>query len=62
MGLCKCQKRKVTNLFCFEHDVNVCEYCLVADHEGVKKKAIIFIKKKTSPIKAGERGYLGLKL
>ena len=34
MGLCKCQKRKVTNLFCFEHDVNVCEYCLVADHEG----------------------------
>ena len=33
MGLCKCQKRKVTNLFCFEHDVNVCEYCLVADHE-----------------------------
>lgn len=33
MGLCKCPKRKVTNLFCFEHDVNVCEYCLVADHE-----------------------------
>lgn len=33
MGLCKCQKRKVTNLFCFEHDVNVCEYCLVSDHE-----------------------------
>ncbi len=39
MGLCKCQKRKVTNLFCFEHDVNVCEYCLVADHERVKKIA-----------------------
>ncbi len=36
MGLCKCPKRKVTNLFCFEHDVNVCEYCLVADHERVK--------------------------
>nr|BAJ96624.1 predicted protein [Hordeum vulgare subsp. vulgare] len=33
MGLCKCPKRKVTNLFCFEHDVNVCEYCLVSDHE-----------------------------
>lgn len=33
MGLCKCAKRKVTNLFCFEHDVNVCEDCLVADHE-----------------------------
>jgi len=38
MGLCKCQKRKVTNLFCFEHDVNVCEDCLVADHERVNKK------------------------
>jgi len=33
MGLCKCPKRKVTNLFCFEHDVNVCEDCLVTDHE-----------------------------
>lgn len=33
MGLCKCPKRKVTNLFCFEHDVNVCEHCLVIDHE-----------------------------
>ncbi|KAK7104767.1 zinc finger protein-like 1 [Littorina saxatilis] len=33
MGLCKCPKRKVTNLFCFEHRVNVCEHCLVANHE-----------------------------
>ncbi|XP_046847550.1 zinc finger protein-like 1 homolog isoform X2 [Xenia sp. Carnegie-2017] len=32
MGLCKCPKKKVTNLFCFEHRVNVCEYCLVTDH------------------------------
>ncbi|XP_027688346.1 zinc finger protein-like 1 isoform X2 [Chelonia mydas] len=32
MGLCKCPKRKVTNLFCFEHRVNVCESCLVANH------------------------------
>uniref|UniRef100_A0A2D4MN06 Zinc finger protein-like 1 n=1 Tax=Micrurus spixii TaxID=129469 RepID=A0A2D4MN06_9SAUR len=32
MGLCKCPKRKVTNLFCFEHRVNVCEYCIVANH------------------------------
>lgn len=32
MGLCKCPKRKVTNLFCFEHRVNVCETCLVANH------------------------------
>lgn len=32
MGLCKCPKKKVTNLFCFEHTVNVCEHCLVANH------------------------------
>ncbi len=40
MGLCKCQKRKVTNLFCFEHDVNVCEDCLVADHERVNQRIL----------------------
>lgn len=32
MGLCKCERRRVTNLFCFEHRVNVCEFCLVANH------------------------------
>jgi len=32
MGLCKCPKRKVTNLFCFEHRVNVCEHCLIENH------------------------------
>ena len=32
MGLCKCPKRKVTNQFCFEHRVNVCEYCMVSSH------------------------------
>nr|CAG4638641.1 EOG090X0ASS [Cyclestheria hislopi] len=32
MGLCKCPKRKVTNQFCFEHRVNVCEHCMVANH------------------------------
>jgi len=37
MGLCKCPKKKVTNLFCFEHRVNVCEHCLVANH----KKCIV---------------------
>ena len=35
MGLCKCPKKKVTNLFCFEHRVNVCEHCLVANHQKV---------------------------
>ncbi|KAL3083115.1 hypothetical protein niasHS_010917 [Heterodera schachtii] len=34
MGLCKCPKRKVTNLFCFEHRVNVCEFCLLSNHES----------------------------
>ncbi|VDM64351.1 unnamed protein product [Angiostrongylus costaricensis] len=32
MGLCKCPRKKVTNLFCFEHRVNVCEHCLVENH------------------------------
>ncbi|OWF38680.1 zinc finger protein-like 1 homolog [Mizuhopecten yessoensis] len=32
MGLCKCPKKKVTNIFCFEHRVNVCEHCLVSNH------------------------------
>lgn len=32
MGLCKCPKKKVTTQFCFEHRVNVCEYCLVSNH------------------------------
>jgi len=40
MGLCKCPKRKVTNLFCFEHRVNVCEHCLVSNHNKVS--ALIF--------------------
>ncbi|CAG0883497.1 unnamed protein product [Darwinula stevensoni] len=36
MGLCKCPKRKVTNQFCFEHRVNVCEYCMVSNHQFVR--------------------------
>ncbi|EEB09889.1 zfpl1, putative [Pediculus humanus corporis] len=32
MGICKCPKRKVTNQFCFEHRVNVCEDCMVTNH------------------------------
>ncbi|GLH02186.1 hypothetical protein R5R35_012139 [Gryllus longicercus] len=32
MGLCKCPKRRVTNQFCFEHRVNVCEFCMVTNH------------------------------
>ena len=35
MGLCKCPKRKVTNLFCFVHRVNVCEHCIVDGHARV---------------------------
>ncbi|XKL69516.1 hypothetical protein PGB90_007285 [Kerria lacca] len=32
MGLCKCPKRVVTNQFCYEHRVNVCENCMVTNH------------------------------
>jgi len=32
MGLCKCPKRQVTNQFCFDHRVNVCENCMVTSH------------------------------
>ncbi|XP_019771293.1 zinc finger protein-like 1 [Dendroctonus ponderosae] len=32
MGLCKCPKRQVTNQFCFEHRVCVCESCMVTNH------------------------------
>lgn len=37
MGLCKCPKRRVTTLFCFEHRVNVCESCLVSAHPKVRR-------------------------
>lgn len=33
MGLCKCPKRQVTTQFCFEHRVNVCENCMVVNHQ-----------------------------
>ena len=55
MGLCKCQKRKVTNLFCFEHDVNVCEYCLVADHERVYIYAFFYSFFKADKIKTRKK-------
>ena len=42
MGLCKCPKRKVTNLFCFEHRVNVCEHCLIDNHPKVSAKLYFF--------------------
>lgn len=35
MGLCKCPKKKVTQQFCFEHKVNVCEFCMVNEHQTV---------------------------
>ena len=35
MGLCKCPKKKVTNQFCYEHRVNVCEHCMVSNHPKV---------------------------
>ena len=35
MGLCRCEKRRVTNLFCFVHQVNVCEDCMISQHHRV---------------------------
>jgi len=32
MGICKCSKKRVTSTFCFEHRVNVCEFCMVNSH------------------------------
>ncbi|KAI9100522.1 hypothetical protein DFS34DRAFT_489042 [Phlyctochytrium arcticum] len=34
MGLCKC--RNVTSLFCFSHRANVCETCLLREHQRCK--------------------------
>lgn len=43
MGLCKCPKRQVTNQFCFEHRVNVCEHCMVASHQKVSELLFFFL-------------------
>lgn len=42
MGLCKCPKRRVTNQFCFEHRVNVCEHCMVTNHPKVSNIILFF--------------------
>ncbi|OAF70659.1 Zinc finger protein-like 1 [Intoshia linei] len=34
MGLCSCPKRKPTPMFCFIHRVNVCDYCILSDHNA----------------------------
>ena len=44
MGLCKCPKRRVTNQFCFEHRVNVCEHCMVQKHPKVRNYFISSFK------------------
>lgn len=36
MGLCKCPRRQVTPLFCYEHRLNVCPHCLVERHPQVR--------------------------
>lgn len=41
MGLCKCSRRRVTNLFCFEHNVSVCEHCIVAEHPACVIKSYL---------------------
>lgn len=41
MGLCKCPKKVVSNLFCFDHRVVVCESCLVLNHRKVNFKSFL---------------------
>lgn len=33
MGVCKCKQRNVTNQFCYVCRMNVCESCMVKDHQ-----------------------------
>jgi len=33
MGVCKCKQRNVTNQFCYVCRMNVCESCIVKDHQ-----------------------------
>lgn len=35
MGVCKCKQRNVTNQFCYVCRMNVCESCMVKDHQRV---------------------------
>jgi len=42
MGLCKCSKRRVTNLFCFVHRVNVCEQCMLQEHPRVRPHYFVY--------------------
>ena len=37
MGVCKCKQRNVTNQFCYVCRMNVCESCMVKDHQRVCK-------------------------
>lgn len=37
MGVCKCKQRNVTNQFCYVCRMNVCESCMVKDHQRVRK-------------------------
>ena len=35
MGICKCNKKRVTQNFCYEHRKNVCEFCMINSHPSV---------------------------
>ena len=58
MGLCKCPKRKVTNQFCFEHRVNVCEHCMVASHAKCVVQSYLAWLQVLTRLKERERGRL----
>ena len=59
MGLCKCPKRKVTNQFCFEHRVNVCEHCMVASHAKCVVQSYLAWLQVLTRLKEKERKVVG---
>ncbi|KAH8284371.1 hypothetical protein KR018_010609 [Drosophila ironensis] len=58
MGLCKCPKRLVTNQFCFEHRVNVCEHCMVQSHPKVHTSSHFYSLYSLSSLQCIVQSYL----
>uniref|UniRef100_A0A6G3MH88 Zinc finger protein-like 1 homolog (Trinotate prediction) n=1 Tax=Henneguya salminicola TaxID=69463 RepID=A0A6G3MH88_HENSL len=34
MGICRCHRLSTTNHFCYEHRMNVCQYCVLESHQN----------------------------
>jgi len=44
MGVCKCKQRNVTNQFCYVCRMNVCESCMIKDHQRVSIFPLSFLE------------------